>query len=95
VLIGQLPSDSATIRAMAEDAPPSDTPPDSGRWALTDQLLGHALDALQWANWQRGGGKGNRPQSVMSSYRPIARPDVGVDVRSLLQRGAPKEEGSG
>lgn len=36
-------------------------------WTLTDHLLATAVDALHSANWQRGGGKGMRPQ-------PITRP---------------------
>lgn len=36
-------------------------------WTVTDHLLAAAVDALNAANWQRGGGKGSRP-------KPITRP---------------------
>jgi hypothetical protein len=38
-------------------------------WGITDHLLAVVADALHAANWQRGGGKGMRPQ-------PIQRPGV-------------------
>lgn len=34
------------------------------RWSLTDHLLAVIADALHNANWQRGGGKGTRPQAI-------------------------------
>lgn len=41
---------------------------DAARWGVTEHLLASAVDALVGANWQRGGGKGQRP-------KPIQRPD--------------------
>lgn len=36
---------------------------DSG-WSVEAQLTALALDALNGANWQRGGGKGSQPKPV-------------------------------
>lgn len=36
-------------------------------WSTTEHLLAAAVDTLQNANWQRGGGKGSRP-------KPLERP---------------------
>lgn len=41
---------------------------DAAGWTLTDHLLASVVDVGQVANWQRGGGKGQRP-------KPIKRPD--------------------
>jgi hypothetical protein len=41
-------------------------------WGVTDHLLAVVADALHNANWQRGGGKGSKPQ-------PIPRPGVEGD----------------
>jgi len=38
-------------------------------WKITDHLLAVVADALHAANWQRGGGKGQRPT-------PLPRPGV-------------------
>lgn len=42
---------------------------ESHPWDLDAHLLAGVLDALNAANWQRGGGKGRRPQ-------PVPRPGV-------------------
>lgn len=47
-------------------------------WGLTDHLLATVADALHMANWQRGGGKGNRP-------KPIPRP--GRDSKKVTKFG--------
>lgn len=56
-LIWQLPSDSRLVRALDPSA----------EWSTTEHLLAAVVDALHTANWQRGGGKGSRPE-------PIERP---------------------
>jgi hypothetical protein len=45
-------------------------------WGVTDHLLAVVADALHAANWQRGGGKGMRPQ-------PIQRPGVEGNTKTL------------
>ena len=40
---------------------------DAAEWGVSDHLLAGIFDTLQGANWQRGGGKGRRPE-------PIERP---------------------
>lgn len=42
-------------------------------WGTTDWLLAGVLDVLQGANWQRGGGKGQRPKPIP---RPQSRPEI-------------------
>lgn len=95
VLLKHLPPDSALVRGIRDDAM-NDTAGDDptemmvpGDWALTDQLLGSIFDALQWANWQRGGGKGSRPKSIMDAAKRI-RPAADPRARDLLSRGAPQ-----
>lgn len=86
VLLGQLPADSATVRAASGDA---------AAWTLSEHLLAGILDAELAALWQRGGGKGRRP-------RPIERPGTkarthrvgrtqrsGAEVRAYLDRFKP------
>lgn len=48
---------------------------EAARWGVTDYLLANAVDALQGANWQRGGGKGSRP-------KPVHRPDPRAEKRN-------------
>lgn len=66
-----LPPDSATGRAVV--------PPDA--WGITEYLLAAAVDALHNANWQRGGGKGARPQ-------PVERPGVTDEATETQRVGA-------
>ena len=47
---------------------------DAARWGPAEHLLAVAIDVLQGANWQRGGGRGSRPQ-------PIKRPDPRAEKR--------------
>lgn len=91
-----LPMESNTVINMAKDAPLDQrSAPDSSTWPLSDQLLGNIIDAVQMGNWQRGGGKGPRPDSILAANRPIAAPAAGVDVRALLSRGAPESDPTG
>lgn len=60
VIVRHLPLDAA-INTYDDDH--------YGQWSLTNMLLAQAVDALNGANWQRGGGKGERP-------KPVQRPGV-------------------
>ena len=48
---------------------------EQAEWGATEYLLAAAVDALHAANWQRGGGKSQRPE-------PVPRPgdSVGISV---------------
>lgn len=55
-LIRWAPPDSPIVRAMH---------PEIGEWATalkTNQILADGVDVSQWANFQRGGGKGSKPK---------------------------------
>jgi len=66
VIVRHLPRSSALVREIeGEDSP----------WGLTEQLLAAAVDALNGANWQRGGGKRK------DKPKPIPRPGVEKDKR--------------
>lgn len=75
-LVLHLPSDSATVRAMNEGRPLPH---------LEHRLLAAAIEQLMAANWQRGGGKGRRPQ-------PIRLPGDPDDRKSKMGRGRPIAE---
>jgi hypothetical protein len=51
-------------------------------WGLTEQLLAAAVDALNGANWQRGGGK------QRDKPKPIPRPGVGNEDKKSFGKGA-------
>jgi len=55
VLVRQLPPTSRLAREQHGDAV---------RWGDTEHLLAGIFDLLAGANWQRGGGKGQRPKPV-------------------------------
>jgi hypothetical protein len=48
-------------------------------WSITDHLLATAVDALHSANWQRGGGKGTRPQPIPRPGADSATETLGKD----------------
>lgn len=48
--------DSPIQRVLADNNEPI--------WGVSEYLLAAVLDTLAGANWQRGGGKGKRPQPV-------------------------------
>jgi len=50
---------------------------DEAIWDLKTKLLGLAVDALHQANWQRGGGKGKRPKSVLPSQNGKKTKQIG------------------
>ena len=58
-------SDSAVYRARY---------PNSWWWSPDFDLLAAMLNTLQWANWQRGGGRGDKPKVVK---RPKEQPKKG------------------
>lgn len=65
MLIRHLPADAPLGVALHGEA---------ARWGVTEHLLATAVDALIGANWQRGGGKGQRP-------KPLPRPDPRAEKR--------------
>lgn len=54
-VVTNLPRTSALARSVHGEAV---------EWDTTEHLLAAAVDALNAANWQRGGGKGRRPKPV-------------------------------
>ena len=64
--------------------------PQSWWWTPEIDFLGAVLTAIQWGNWQRGGGKGDKPQSVK---RPVEKPkaDPGSVPASAADLKARKE----
>jgi hypothetical protein len=56
--VRHLPRESSTHQKLAGDG---------AQWGVTEHLLALMADSLRAANWQRGGGKGQRP-------RPLPRP---------------------
>lgn len=55
VIVRQSPVDSAFARSSAGE---------SVAWGLSEHLLAAVVNALNTANWQRGGGKGSRPKPI-------------------------------
>jgi hypothetical protein len=47
--------------------------PQSWWWTPEIDFLGAVMTAVQWGNWQRGGGKGDKPQPVK---RPVEKPET-------------------
>ena len=66
VLAFNLPPGALTWQEMGSD----------NAWTVTDHLLADAVDALNGANFQRGGGKGEKP-------KPVPRP---AELRELKER---------
>ncbi|MFB4265298.1 hypothetical protein [Nonomuraea sp. GTA35] len=58
--LSHMPRESALARALLGDDSP---------WGLNEQLLALAIDVLRQGNYQRGGGKGQKP-------KPLQRPGV-------------------
>lgn len=55
---------------------------ESADWGVTEHLLAAAVDALNGANWQRGGGKGKHP-------KPVKRPGAKTGVQKLGKGAIP------
>lgn len=72
MIIAHLPRDSATIREILGE---------QASWETGDFLLASVIDLLAGANWQRGGGKGARPD-------PVRRPKSAQQVKEAQERHA-------
>lgn len=71
VMVEQSPRGSALARAVHGEA---------ATWGPLEYLMAIAVDAIQWGNWQRGGGKGPKPN-------PMPRP-VKTDDRTVKTFGS-------
>lgn len=65
----------AVINLRRDDSALSRSLNPDWRWTLDTQLLAGVADLLAGANWQRGGGKGERPKPL---ERPGFRPEKKV-----------------
>lgn len=72
MFLANLPNSSATMRELHGEL---------AMWSVTDYLLAAILDVERGGNWQRGGGKGARPQ-------PIPRPRSAAEVQERQERHA-------
>lgn len=67
--------------------------PDSWWWETDFDFLAGILNAVQWGNWQRGGGKGDKPKPVK---RPREKPKKGpktVDELAARKRALKRNGG--
>ena len=76
VFLAHVPADSATARAVHGEA---------AAWGLAEHLLAAVVDVLQFANYQRAGGKGRKP-------RPVKRPGDGRHVTRHGRTHLPPDE---
>lgn len=74
VVVRNLPMSSALARSMSGA---------EAQWGVTEYLLAQVVDALNGANWQRGGGKGQKP-------KPTPRP--GAKAKVLGSKPIPMSE---
>lgn len=75
-LVRSLPDDSRFVSAVAGDTPSGvgrGALPDVTGWPRRDRLLASIIDELAIANWQRGQGKGKRPQLLTAARKPQPR----------------------
>jgi len=68
-----MPRESALARALLDD---------DVNWGLNEQLLALAIDVLRQANYQRAGGKGQKP-------KPLPRPGVSKKDQPLRHGSVP------
>lgn len=63
VLFAALPADSLTMSELVKAAPkkPQSGSTDMSGWTLDQQLLAMVANLVAGGNWQRGGGKGAKP----------------------------------
>ena len=60
--------------------------PKSWWWQPDMDFLAAILNALQWGNWQRGGGKGDKPKPVKRPRDPSKKiPKSGKELEQLKQ----------
>lgn len=87
VLVSSLPEDGLLPRALvAESGPSVVTDDDEARlWRLEHHLLANVIDLLAAANWQRGGGKGQRP-------KPFDRPGRKSSEQVIKKRSSLSQE---
>lgn len=80
------------VAFMRMNPPQAADTPDTRAWPLEAQLLGQIIDLLAAANWQRGGGKGGRPKSILTQAPQRASQSVlsDVDMRAYLDRMGPQ-----
>jgi len=79
--IAFLPLDSALFRARN---------PKSWWWTPEHDFLGAIVTSLQWANWQRGGGKGDKPRPIKRPQEKV-RSRVKIDPQSADELAAKRE----
>ena len=58
--------------------------PKSHQWDVQTEFLSAILNVLQWANWQRGGGKSEKPEWIK---RPVEDEIIDLEV-SIADRKA-------
>jgi hypothetical protein len=101
-LVRSLPDDSRFVSAVAGDTPSGagkGALPDVSGWPRRDRLLASIIDELAIANWQRGQGKGKRPDLLTAARRTAprklhaARERVAPEV--MMRRLAAVYEGKG
>jgi hypothetical protein len=88
-----LPDEGEFMAAFMRANPPqASESPDTRMWPLEAQLLGQIIDLLAAANWQRGGGKGSRPKSILTQapQRPSQSVMSNEDMRAYLDRMGPQ-----
>jgi hypothetical protein len=78
VIVRQLPRTSALARAIHGEA---------ATWGPTEYLLAAAIDALNGANWQRGGRRTGRPKPI-----PRPTPDKAATTRTWGSGAIPVHE---
>ena len=79
---------------VAKESP--DSEPDKFQtiddWPLSEQLSAHIIDLLSIANWQRGSGKGGKPQLMTAGPTQSGKVDPSVDARAILAKIGPQRE---
>jgi hypothetical protein len=94
-LLPHLPEGGAYWAAVMESTPDSgDRTKKMGwrNWTYERMLLSNILDAVSGANWQRGGGKGKRPDPAP---RPKIRNATGRDALRKAPRAALRRRAGG
>jgi hypothetical protein len=64
-------------------------------WSTADYLLATACDQLAAANWQRGGGKNQRPKPIeRPSAKPTADPQSNLAILAHIRERAARRKGA-